>query len=157
MPESNLRKLLPLSSDRDYMHGQYSKEIQHLFLNSLWNEDMLLNENHVIAKVYPSYKNMTVVQGLSSREHCKLMYKYITQMKLIIMSGGKTENWVGIINPTYRFFSSSPYSGWCVLFQEMDIESLQFFKLLPFFVLHKIVQQVQGWNETWEKKNSCAI
>lgn len=65
MPESNLRKLSPFLSDRDYMHGQCSKEIQHTFLNSLWNEDML-NENHVGAKVYPSYKNMTLVQGLSS-------------------------------------------------------------------------------------------
>lgn len=125
---------------------------KYLFLNSLWNEDMLLNENHAVAKVYPSYKNTTLVQGLSSREHCKSIYNYITQMKLIIMSGGKTQNWEGIINSTYRFFSSSPYSGWCVSLQEMDIETLQFFKLFPFFVLHKILQQVQGWNETWEEE-----
>lgn len=64
-----------LLSDRDHMHGQYSKEIQHTFLNSLWNEDML-NENHVVAKIYPSYKIMTLVQGLSSREHCKSIYNY---------------------------------------------------------------------------------
>lgn len=51
----------------------------------------LLNESHAVAKVYPSYKNMTLVQGLSSREPCKSSYNYITQMKLIIMSGGKTE------------------------------------------------------------------
>lgn len=53
---------------------------------------MFLNENHVVAKVYPSYKNMTLVQGLSSREHCKSVCNYITQMKLIIISGGETEN-----------------------------------------------------------------
>lgn len=52
----------------------------------------LLNENHTVAKVYPTYRNMTLVQGLSPREHCKSIYNYITQTKLIIISGGETEN-----------------------------------------------------------------
>lgn len=105
---------------------------------------MFLNENHVVAKVYPSYKNMTLVQGLSSREHCKSVYNYITQVKLIIISGGETENWVGIINSTYRFFSCSPYSGMICRSERWILNHCIFFNFFHFLFYTKFCNRYKA-------------